>query len=130
MIFRLGRLEYLMSQDQPWYLTIAPYGPHAPAVPCARHDKLFANAKAPRLPWWNPDDDIQSQKSVFLKNASRMNDTEIAGSDSAFRHRLQTLQGVDDIVNDVIAKLEEKGELDNTYGECPGLVFVRPSSCL
>ncbi|KAK2030578.1 hypothetical protein LX32DRAFT_681668 [Colletotrichum zoysiae] len=55
----LARLEYLLSQDQPYYLQIAPYSPHVQndvnqPIPLARHMNLFPDAKAPRLPNYNP----------------------------------------------------------------------------
>ena len=46
-----------------------------------------------------------------------MNEDIIAAVDRSFRARLQGLQGVDEIVEDVVALLERKGILDNTYSE-------------
>lgn len=47
-----------------------------------------------------------------------MNDSVIEVSDLAYRRRIQALQGVDDLVNDIVTLLEEKGILDETYSEC------------
>lgn len=50
-----------------------------------------------------------------MKDLIAMNDTAIAFADFVYRTRLQALQGIDEIIEDVIAKLEAKGVLDNTY---------------
>lgn len=44
-----------------------------------------------------------------------MNDSAVNFADFVYRSRLQALQGVDEIVEDVVAMLEEKGVINNTY---------------
>ena len=44
-----------------------------------------------------------------------MNDSIIAVSDASMRARIQALQGIDEIVEDVVIMLEEKGILEETY---------------
>jgi hypothetical protein len=44
-----------------------------------------------------------------------MNQSVIDVADAHYRARLAVLQGVDEIIEDVIQKLEDKGILDNTY---------------
>lgn len=46
-----------------------------------------------------------------------MNESAINFADFVYRSRLQALQGVDEIVEDVITMLEEKGVLNNTYSK-------------
>lgn len=46
-----------------------------------------------------------------------MNDSAVNFADFVYRSRLQALQGVDEIVEDVIAMLEEKGVINNTYSK-------------
>lgn len=46
-----------------------------------------------------------------------MNDSAVNFADFVYRSRLQALQGVDEIVEDVVAMLEEKGVMNNTYSE-------------
>lgn len=46
-----------------------------------------------------------------------MNDSAVNFADFVYRSRLQALQGVDEIVEDVITMLEEKGVINNTYSE-------------
>lgn len=40
----------------------------------------------------------------------------LAYSDFAFRRRVQALQGVDEIIEDVILTLEKSNAMENTYG--------------
>lgn len=44
-----------------------------------------------------------------------MNESSIGFADFVYQSRLQALAGIDEIVEDVIAKLEDKGIIDNTY---------------
>ncbi|KAI1860469.1 hypothetical protein JX265_009868 [Neoarthrinium moseri] len=117
----LDRLDYLTSENQttPFYLTITPYAPHVsgsnPPVPQSRYNESYSNVTVPRFANWNPPDDIQQQKSVFLKNLPPMNSTQIEYADFQHRQRLRSLLGVDEIIEDVIKMLEEKDHLDNTY---------------
>lgn len=46
-----------------------------------------------------------------------MNESAINFADFVYRSRLQALQGVDEIVEDVVAMLEEKGVINNTYSK-------------
>ncbi|KAI8208819.1 Arylsulfatase [Colletotrichum sp. SAR 10_86] len=79
----LDRLEYLTSQEKPFFLTIAPTVPHenynfyAP-VPLLRHKGLFPNVTSPKPPNWNPPDELQMQKSNWMKKLRQLNETEIA----------------------------------------------------
>ena len=110
----------MTSQEKPFYLEIAPASPHVrpggfPTVPLARYKSHFPHVKAPRVPNYNPSDDYQKQKPAWLTTLPSMNDSVVAMADKSMRARLQGLQGVDEIVEDVIALLEKKRLLDETY---------------
>ena len=117
----LDRLEELSSQDKPFFLGISPTTPHVELgggkypVPPVRYENEFLDLQAPRAVNWNPDDSYQQQKVSWVKSLPLMNDTTIEKLDGLFRARAQSLLGVDDIVEDVIAKLAEKNVLNNTY---------------
>ncbi|KAH8666238.1 arylsulfatase [Ilyonectria robusta] len=115
----LDRLQHLLSEGGPFFLAITPYAPHVagqkPPTPQARHEDLFPDLKTPRFANWNPPDDIQNGKSVFLKDMERMNSSTIKFADNLFRRRIQSIQGVDEIIEDVVKMLKAKGELDNTF---------------
>lgn len=56
----------------------------------------------------------------WVKGLQRLNQSVVDYVDWQQRSRLQALMGVDEIVEDVVNFLEEKGELDNTYGTSSG----------
>ncbi|KAJ3572537.1 hypothetical protein NPX13_g5020 [Xylaria arbuscula] len=117
----LDRIEKLSAQDKPFFLGISPTTPHVELgagkwpVPPVRYQEEFPGLEAPRAVNWNPNDTYQQQKVSWVKNLPLMNDTTIVKLDGLFRARTQSLLGVDDIVEDVIAKLAEKNILNNTY---------------
>lgn len=118
----MSRLEYLTeNQDKPFYLTVAPVSPHVEMlpdglpVPLARHAKDFPNATAPQGNNFNPSDAFTAQKPSWLKTLPLMEAADISLADDHFRHRIRALQGVDDIVQDVVDFLDKKKLLDNTY---------------
>lgn len=121
--FRLSRLETLLGEDDPFFLMIAPTAPHVhnltdPPIPPARYLDKFSNMTVPRVPNFNPPDEEQKGKPSWLKTLPLLNQTQINEIDHLYRRRLQALQGVDDIVKDVVAMLEEKNALEDTYGKC------------
>jgi N-acetylglucosamine-6-sulfatase len=114
-------LNHLIDGDDPFFLAIMPYAPHAegrlPPTPQARHAQKFAEAQAPRVANWNPSDEIQQGKSVYIKDMKLMDKETEAGLDRLYQGRVRSLQGIDEIIEDAIQILEEKKELDNTYSE-------------
>ncbi|KAI0023751.1 arylsulfatase [Xylariomycetidae sp. FL0641] len=118
----LARLDYLTSLDQPFYLQLAPTSPHdqsqtgLPPTPLARYADDFADLEAPRNPNFNTaDQSQQDKKPSWWKALPVLNETQIATGDDHYRHRVRSLLGIDDIIEDVVNKLAETGELENTY---------------
>ena len=117
----LEQLDILTRQHKPFYLEIAPASPHVriggwPTVPLARHMFHFPGATAPRTPNWNPlDDEEHSKKPAWVGMLEVMNRSVVEAVDRSFRARLQGLQGVDEIVEDVFALLERRGVLEDTF---------------
>ncbi|KAF4534980.1 Arylsulfatase [Lasiodiplodia theobromae] len=116
----LSRLETLLGEDDPFFLMIAPTAPHVhnltdPPIPPARYLEKFSNMTVPRVPNFNPPDEEQKGKPSWLKTLPALNQTQINDIDHLYRRRLQALQGVDDIVKDVVTMLEGKNALDDTY---------------
>ena len=125
----LDRLSLLLDEEQPFYLNIAPYAPHVsganPPMPATRHLESYGNVSVPRFANWNPTDDIQEQKSLWIKDLPQLNATQEAYADYLYQRRLQSLLGVDEIIEDVVDMLEARGQLDNTYGKLDTVPFVK-----
>ena len=86
----------------------------------------FPGVQAPRTPNFNPaDDELQAGKPAWIRDLPMMNDSVIGVVDASFRARLQGLQGVDEIVEDVVAMLERKGVLEETYSRFPSTLYSR-----
>ncbi|CAG9948644.1 unnamed protein product [Clonostachys rosea f. rosea IK726] len=116
-----ARLKYLTEeQEKPFYLTLGTVAPHVRTggdLPIAqvRHQQDFLTAKAPRTKNFNPDQAYTDQKPSWLKEFKFLNQSQLNRIDEHYRRRVQTLQGVDEIVHDVVELLREKNILDNTY---------------
>lgn len=85
-------------------------------IPLKRHMEQYLNETAPRTPNFNPSSEYQEQKSGWVQYLTAMNDSAIDFADFVYQSRLQALAGIDEIIEDVIALLEDKDVIDNTYG--------------
>ena len=133
-------LEFLhdaLRGDKPFFLGVTPVGPHGESSPngfdlpiaADRHKHLFKNIKVPRSPSFNPTSvrafplppcvsflTDQPGAVSYLKTLPRLTADQIAYSDDYYRHRLQALQAVDELVDRLVATLEQHpAVLANTY---------------
>lgn len=132
-VLRLKALELIErftrdGEERPFFLEVAPATPHVlpggfPTVPLERHMSHFPGLKAPRLPNWNPDDEHHQGKPAWVGRLAQMDEKVIEVSDASMRARMQGLQGVDEIVEDVVALLDKKGILDDTYSTCSAVAM-------
>lgn len=110
------------SKQQPFFLAIAPIAPHGDMVQrpfsarppkyASRHAHLFKDYKIPRTENFNPE---RASGVGWVSRLERLNDTVIDYNDEYQRCRLRALQSVDEMVEGLVQRLEEAGELDNTY---------------
>lgn len=128
----LAYLDEALGNDIPFFLGIAPIASHSwidstslPEVldpgarirmdiPAAhpRHANLFAGTQLPRSPSFNPD---EAHGVSWVRTLPKLNATQEAYLDEFYRGRLRTLQAVDEMVEQVVEKLRDAGQLDNTY---------------
>ncbi|NUT39379.1 MAG: sulfatase [Thermoactinospora sp.] len=105
--------EFVAASDDPFFLYLAPIGPHNPANPALRHSNAFADAKAPRTKSFNQDD-VKAEPR-WLRSLPKIKDVGIDRIDDRYRARLRSMLGVDDLVGSVIDALDKAGKLDDTY---------------
>lgn len=116
-------LDEAALHPEPFFLAVAPIAPHSnvkftppmafdTAFYAERHAHLFKDYKIPRTANFNPD---EPAGAAWLRKLPQLNDTVVAYSDEFQRSRLRALQSVDEMVEELIKKLEAKGLLDNTY---------------
>jgi arylsulfatase A-like enzyme len=109
----IGFLRQAAPADQPFFLYLALYAPHEPAVAAPRHAKRFALAAAPRTPAYNEAD--VSDKPAHIARARPMPKRVEAAVDGLYRRRLRSLMAVDEGVERIVTGLTELGQLDRTY---------------
>lgn len=105
--------DFVRRSREPFFLYLAPYGPHKPAIPAPRHAQLFPGLRAPRTPSWNEAD--VSDKPAPYRDAPPLTPANVDYLDRLYRRRIQTLQSVDEMVAKVVAALAASGRLDDTY---------------
>lgn len=122
----LGFLDDAISNpDKPFFIGIAPIAPHSnmyidendvrhwgPPIPLDKHAHLFPDAQVPRTPNFNPD--VESGGN-WVRGLRKQDDDIVEYNDHYYRERLRSLQSVDELVDDVIKRLEAAKLLDNTY---------------
>lgn len=118
----LSRLHGLIESADPFFLFLSPTAPHVDdetraTVPCQRHMDLFPNITAPRLPNYNPPDEVHANSGGWIKGLAPMDENNVTWTDLEYRRRAQALVGVDEMLSDILKKLEDGGVLDNTYGK-------------
>ncbi|KAL2807944.1 alkaline-phosphatase-like protein [Aspergillus granulosus] len=124
----LDFLDDALAGDRPFFLTVAPIAPHSNVdpgvidtetptvmtepIPLDRHKGLFENVKIPRTEHFNPD---EPSGVNWVQDLPKQDEATVAYHDLFYRRRLQALQGVDELVDSLVTKLEASGQADNTY---------------
>ncbi|KAI9929343.1 hypothetical protein MW887_000811 [Aspergillus wentii] len=122
----LGFIDEAVSHKQPWMLTVAPNAPHAngstnPAEGVnwfgeadypSKYESLFKDYKILRDASFN---NLIEGAVSWTAELPKLNQTEIDYNDEFQRKRLRALQGVDELIDSLITKLDTAGVLDNTY---------------
>jgi len=105
-------IETNAAEGGPFFLFIAPDAPHEPATPALRHRQRFPRRRAPRVPSFN-EADVAGQPA--LHESPVLSEQEIADIDRRYRRQAQSLLAVDEMVRDLVQKLEALGQLENSF---------------
>jgi N-acetylglucosamine-6-sulfatase len=97
----------------PFFAYIAPYVPHEPATPAPRHVDAFPGVTAPRTPSF--DQPAQPDDPFWLRARPPLSPSILSYTDLLYRRRLQDMLGIEDMLQRVVATLQQTGQLDNTY---------------
>jgi arylsulfatase A-like enzyme len=123
------------AAGQPFFLYFAPYAPHGPACPAARHQTLFQNVPAWRPPNYDEAGD-ESDKPDWVQDLCPMSQNKKNNIDALREYQLGSLQAVDEAVGAIMQKLRDLGQDDNTLvlftsdnGFSWGSHCHRPKSC-
>ncbi len=101
------------GDDQPFFLYLAPFAPHAPVTPAERHQRLFPDLKAPRGPSYNEED--VSDKPAWVQAQPPMTPEVMQATDELFKRRVQSLQAVDEMIDALVKALESRSLLEDTF---------------
>jgi arylsulfatase A-like enzyme len=105
--------DFITGSQGPFFLYLAPVGPHNPANPAIRHAGAFPTAMAPRTPSFNQED--VSAEPLWLQARPPISESGMEDVDERYRARLRAMLGVDDLVGSVVQALRDSGKLDDTY---------------
>lgn len=109
----LSFMEDALQNNEPFFAYVAPHAPHVPATPAPWYEDTFPYMLAPRTPNYNF---TASDHHKLVRSQSPLDPYGIAPQvDDLFQNRWRTLLSVDDLMVDVVAKLTEYGQLNNTY---------------
>ncbi|KYK57012.1 arylsulfatase precursor [Drechmeria coniospora] len=117
-----------IEAGKPFFLGVMPVGPHSETTfgktgavrfgsprPADRHKDLFPDVVIPRGPSFNPDT-IRPGAVGYFTRLPALSKGQMRYVDKFYRKRLQSLQAVDDLVSDIMTKLEAHPDvLANTY---------------
>jgi N-acetylglucosamine-6-sulfatase len=108
-------IEEAVSLGSPFVVYLGPHAPHysADAPPWARD--AFANLTAPRTPAYNASGAAIASKAQHIAQNPPLDAEAEAWIDIHMRNRWRAIQGVDDMIALVVARLEALGVLDDTY---------------
>lgn len=101
------------KDKQPFFLYLSYFAPHQPAVAAPRHQNLFKEKIAPRLPSFNEAD--VKDKPEYIRNLPLLDQIQQDKIDRLYRRRLRSLQAVDEGVANILKTLQANQQLDNTY---------------
>ncbi|KAJ7466911.1 putative arylsulfatase [Mycena latifolia] len=123
-----GYLDDAIEKDVPFFLTIAPIAPHAEVlvdttnsvvtttftlpIPQAKWNTSFLDETVPRTPNFNPD--VPSSAS-WIRDLPQLDQDALDYNDAFYVARLQLLAGLDEMVAEVVSRLDASGLLDSTY---------------
>ncbi|MEW6404532.1 MAG: sulfatase [Chloroflexota bacterium] len=103
-----------ISADDPFFLLISVYAPHGPSIPASRHAGLFSDAEYPQNASFN-EADISDKPVIFQELASSTGNFDAGDANALYVQRVQSVQAVDELVEEVVHLLEQQEQIDNTY---------------
>ena len=105
-------LDQASKQNKPFLLVYAARAPHAPAVPAPEYKNLLQDLPPYRPPSFDQADVSNMPNSI--SSIPPMSAKAIANNDDFRRHQLLTLISLDNNVGNIVTKLQQMGQLDNT----------------
>lgn len=105
-------LEGAAAQRKPFLLYFAPNAPHAPYTPLKEDKGLYADLPPVSYPNYNEAD--ISDKPASISNKPLLTGEDAAQIENTRLRQIQTLVSLDRSIGEIIQKLKDTGEFDNT----------------
>ncbi len=105
-------LDKASKQPEPFVLIFAPNAPHTPATPAEEDLPLYDQLPDYSVPSLNEED--TSDKPTSISNKQLLKTDELKLLDDKRRREILTLVALDRKIGEILDKLEETGQLDNT----------------
>lgn len=105
-------LDKAASQRKPFLLIFAPNAPHPPYTPAKEDTLLYPDLPPFRPPSYNEADN--SDKPLSIAGKQLLDEEGSAQIDRIRRRQILTLVALDRSMGEILAKLKETGEMDNT----------------
>jgi N-acetylglucosamine-6-sulfatase len=93
-------------------MVVSFHGPHFPAFFDAEDADRFADLQAPRVPSWGVSDADDPQ---YVRDQAPLTAREANAADTLYRKKARSILAIRRAIVDIVRKMEEKGQLDNTY---------------
>ncbi len=106
-------IQQAAHDDTPFFMYIAPYDPHQPAAAAPRYQHDFLNVPLPRPPSFNEKD--VSDKPSWIQARPPLTNRQINDMTQLYDKRLQAMEAVEDMLQNVVDTLAATHQLDNTY---------------
>lgn len=109
-------IDASVSSGKPFFAYVAPKAPHSShglAIPAPRDRHEYDGERVPRPPSFNERD--VSDKPRYISTKRELSASEIAQIRRRHENRVESLQAVDDLVLQVVNKLDTTKVLNNTY---------------
>jgi len=111
-----GRADAFIAQStqagQPFFLDLSVFAPHFPYTALERYANTFPDVTAPRPPSFNARGQGEPK---WLAVQPALTAADIAVLDADYRRRVQSVQGIDELIGHLFDTLQRTGALDNTY---------------
>jgi N-acetylglucosamine-6-sulfatase len=105
-------LDQATRQRKPFLLLFTPNAPHAPYTPLKEDKVLYTDLPPYRPPSYNEED--ISDKPASIANRPPLTEEDSVQIENIRRRQIQTLVSLDRSIGEIMKKLQESGELDNT----------------
>lgn len=113
-VYSAAAVDFIESApaDQPFFLEVAPSGPHRPWTPAPRDAGTAASMPIARPPSLNETD--VSDKPAWVRALPPLTPEQLALVEAQHRRAFETLRSIDDLVAAVVGALSRRGVLDRT----------------